>query len=394
MKQQEYYKPPQFGKNNVRQPIPLFTVFMSPEVDKPLLDVLHSGFIGQGAKVEEFEEMLGGIFQNKNVLTLNSGTSALHLAFRLADVKPGAEVITTPMTCTATNMPILANGGKIVWADVDPNSGLIDPVDVERKITDKTVAIVGVDWGGTPCDWDELNRIAKKYGLKTIEDGAHSMGMKYKGRPVGTLADFTIFSFQAIKHITTVDGGALIVRDSEDYKRGKLLRWYGIDRETERKDFRCEEDIVEWGYKFHMNDVTAVIGLEQFKHLPKIAAAHKNNAKKIIDNCPNFDFATVSYDKENESGFWLLTLLLPNLQSRIEFMRFMTGQGIVVSQVHARNDKHTCFSDSKCVLPGVDRFVERQVSIPVHWSLTDEELNHIIKSLNDFHTREEITKFL
>src|SRR5574343_363186 len=203
-------------KDSTAQLIPLFSVNIPKEIDQPLLEVLHSGYIGQGPKVEEFEGLLAKYFGNKNVLSLNNGTAALHLAIRLAGVTDGAEVITTPMTCTATNEPILANGGKIVWADVDPNTGLIDPLDVERKITPKTKLIIGVDWGGTPCDWDRLNAIGKKYGVKVLEDAAHAIGATYKGRKVGTLADYTIFSLQAIKHITTIDGGLLLCRDSQD----------------------------------------------------------------------------------------------------------------------------------------------------------------------------------
>jgi dTDP-4-amino-4,6-dideoxygalactose transaminase len=413
MKQHEHYQPPKFGKGNIRNPIPLFSVFMSEKVGDELLKVLYSGFIGQGVKVDEFEQVLAGIFDNKNVLTVNSGTAALHLAFRLAGVGPGKEVITTPMTCTATNMPILANGGKIVWADVDPDTGLIDPVDVERKINENTVAIVGVDWGGTPCDWDELNRIGKQYGVKTIDDAAHGLGMTYKGRKAGTLADYTIFSFQAIKHITTIDGGALVVRSTEDYVRGKLLRWYGIDRDSDRKDFRCEEDIKEWGYKFHMNDINATVGIEQFKHLESIVGKHKDNALSLIRGLSNYfkfasstkfmppvpvatkDKGVVSVEPGSaiaaqhslpniDSSYWLLTLVLQDSYVKDEFMKAMKEKGIMVSSVHARNDTHTCFAESKSNLPGVGKFTSRQVSIPVHWSLTKEEIAYMIKTMNEW----------
>ena len=233
----------------------LFKVHMPKSVDKPLLEVLHSGFIGQGKKVDEFEEKLGQYFGNKKVLTLNSGTSGLHLALRLANVGHGDEVITTAMTCTATNMPILAAGAKIVWADVNPITGLIDPQAIEEKITSKTKAIMMVHFGGIPCDIDAINAIAKKYNLKTIEDGAHAIGAEYKGSKIGNHSDFIMFSLQAIKHFTTVDGGLLLCKDQSDYERGKLLRWYGIDRDEKRKEFRCEEDIIEYGYKYHMNDI-------------------------------------------------------------------------------------------------------------------------------------------
>lgn len=370
--------------------IPLFTVYMAPEVDRPLLDVLHSGYIGQGSKVEEFERALATRFSNRNVLTLNSATSALHLALRLAGVKTGDEVISTAMTCTATNMPILANGAKIVWADVDAETGLIDPLDVERKITKRTKAIMCVDWGGTPCDLDELMRVAAKYGLKVIEDAAHAIGATYKGRPVGSgIVDYTCFSFQAIKHITTVDGGALFCRDTQDYKRGKLLRWYGIDRESERKDFRCEENIEEWGYKFHMNDINATIGLAQLPHLEDILGRYRENAAYYNTNLNHSYFITPLWTSKyhNESAYWLYTLLLPNKQERIDFMRFMKSRQVMVSQVHARNDGHETFKESVCNLPGVDRFYDRMVCIPVHSAVSDADRRWIATCANEFSAR-------
>ena len=363
---------------------------MSPAVNKPLLEVLHSGYIGQGAKVEEFEKLLAARFGNRNVLTLNSATSGLHLALRLAGVGHDDEVISTAMTCTATNMPIMGIGAKIVWADVDAESGLIDPLDVERKITKRTKAIMCVDWGGTPCDLDEIMRIAAKYGLKVIEDGAHAIGSTYRGRTIGSgIVDYTVFSFQAIKHITTVDGGALFCRSTQDYKRGKLLRWYGIDRESERKDFRCEENILDWGYKFHMNDINATIGIAQLPYLADVLRNHQDNAAYYNFNLNEEYFTTPLRTTKypNESAYWLYTLLLPNKQERLDFMRYMKARRVMVSQVHARNDPHTCFAASLCNLPGTERFFDRMVCIPVHWNVSPEEREWILKSANEFSVR-------
>jgi dTDP-4-amino-4,6-dideoxygalactose transaminase len=219
--------------------IPLFRVHMPGSVMEPLQKVLMSGYIGQGPKVEEFEKALVPWVGNPNCLTVNSGTSALHLAMRLAGVERGTEVISTPTTCSATNEPILERGGGIVWADIDPWTGNIDPMDVERKITGKTKAIIAVHWGGYPCELDELLRISRKYGIALIEDAAHAFGATYRGRQIGSHSSFVCFSFQAIKLLTTVDGGLLVCPSMDDYRRGKLLRWFGIDRETPRKDLRC-----------------------------------------------------------------------------------------------------------------------------------------------------------
>jgi dTDP-4-amino-4,6-dideoxygalactose transaminase len=359
--------------------VPLFKVFMPESVLNPLAATLMSGYIGQGPKVDAFEEALAPWFGNRNVLTLNSGTAALMLALRLANVGFGDDVISTAMTCTATNVPITAMGANIIWADIDPMTGNIDPLDVERKITPKTKAIIAVHWGGYPCELDELNRIARKYNVKLIEDAAHAFGATYHDKPVGSISDFTCFSFQAIKHLTTVDGGALTCRDTESYKRGKLLRWYGIDRESERKDFRCEEDVAEYGYKFHMNDVNAAIGLEQLKYVQETLRKHRENAAYFRARLAGLPGLTLlDYQPDRAGSYWLFTVRVRN---RLHFMQEMKNAGIVVSQVHARNDHHTMFKDFRRNLPGVDAFVDEQVSIPVGWWLTEEQRAHIADSI-------------
>lgn len=355
--------------------IPLFKVHMADSVFEPLRHTLASGYIGQGPRVEEFERALAPWFGNRNVLSVNSGTSAIHLALRLAGVEYGDEVISTPMTCTATNEPILERGARIVWADIDPTTGAIDPCDVERKITSNTKAVIAVHWGGYPGDLDELNQIARKYDVKLIEDAAHAFGAKYKDHSVGSHSDFVCFSFQAIKHLTTVDGGALVCRSVEDHQRGKLLRWYGIDREKEQKDFRCEEDVEEFGYKFHMNDVCATIGIEQLKYVGEVLAKHRANAAYYDIRFQGLKRLTLPrYQSNRLSSYWLYTILV---EDRKDFMTRMKEAKITVSQVHARNDKHTMMREFQCALPGVDSFAERQVSIPVGWWLTEEQREYI-----------------
>src|SRR5579859_601781 len=273
--------------------------------------VLYSGYIGQGPKVDQFEKEFGHYIGTDKVLAVNSGTSALHLALHLAGVE-GGEVISTAMTCTATNFPILANRAKIVWADIDPRTGMLDPDDVESKITKNTRAIMVVDWGGMPADLGNLWDVAKRHGIPLIEDAAHALGAEYAGRKIGDqTADYTCFSLQAIKHITTVDGGVLIANDPEQYRRGKLLRWYGIDREGPRKDLRCEEDVVEWGYKFHMNDVTAVMGLVALNHLNDQVSKHRMNAMLYDYEIESRKIKKPQGYPDGQSSYWLYTLQVP-----------------------------------------------------------------------------------
>lgn len=369
------------GKN-----IPLFKVFMPESVMEPLRKVLFSGYIGEGPRVEEFEQRLTQCFSNNNVLALNNGTAALQLALRLAHVNHGDEVISTPMTCSATNEPILAMGAKIVWSDINPWTGNIDPADVVRKITPKTKAIMCVHWGGYPCDLDELNTIAVEHGVKLIEDACHAFGSTYHGKKIGSHSDFACFSFQAIKEMTTVDGGALVCKSKDDCERGRLLRWYGIDRKAECKDLRCENDIVEYGYKFHMNDVTATIGLEQLKYVGKTIEKYRANAARYDNAFQNLKAVQpLRYKNDRSSAHWLYTMRVKNRQ---RFMEHMKAAGITVSQVHARNDTHTAFKDFKCDLPGVDEFVSEQVSIPVGWWLTEKDVSYICKTVIEYDAQQ------
>ena len=369
--------------------IPLFKVYVSKDVDEPLLETLHSGWIGEGTKVLEFEASLKAYTGNDKLVTLNSGTSGLHMAYHMAchqnDYKGyynsnTDEIITTPITCTATNTPIISNGAKVVWADVDPVTGSISPKDIERKITKNTKAVTMVHWGGNPCEIDEINKIAHDAGVKTVEDGAHAMGMKYKGKPFGNHSDFSMNSLQAIKHITSVDGGLLWMKSEKDFERAKLLKWYGIDRTIrEGIDLRCELDVPEAGYKFHMNDVCACIGNANFKHLNEILSKHRENAKFYDEAFKGVSaITTLPENPDGESAYWLYTI---HVNNRDELMAKLKEQNIMASKVHARNDTHSMFAEFKAYLPGVEQFNRTHLCIPVGWWITKEDREYIAENV-------------
>lgn len=373
--------------------IPLMKVFMSDEVDKPILDVLHSGYIGEGPKTAEFESKLRDYFNNPYLTTLNNGTAGLHLAYHMAlnQDSPKSyynnnvnEVITTPITCTATNEPIIANGAKIVWADVDPITGSIDPKSIADKITENTKAITMVHWGGNPCSIDEINNLAHENGIKTIEDGAHAMGMEYKGKMFGSHSDYSMISLQAIKHITSGDGGILFTKSEKDFERAKLLRWYGIDRTIrEGVDLRCELDVAESGYKFHMNDICATIGLANFAHVDEIVSRHRDNASFYYDAFSGFDKITCVPENPNgKSSFWLFTI---HVNNRDEVMRKLGEDGIMASKVHARNDTHSMFKEFyNPNLPGVESFNRTHLCIPVGWWVTNDDREYIAEKVIEY----------
>jgi dTDP-4-amino-4,6-dideoxygalactose transaminase len=379
---------------------------MSPTAKGAVAEVLDSGYIGQGPKVEEFEKLLKDRFKNDYTLTTNSATSAEHLALHLLKkpfsksvpihgvgyydshwpgMQDGDEVLATPLTCTASNWPILANNFRIKWVDVDPLTMTMDLDDLARKVTRTTKAIVLVHWGGYPVDLDRIAEIQtesfKNFGFRPaiIEDCAHAFGSTFKGQPMGSHGNVCTFSFQAIKHLTTVDGGALVLPHEELYNRGKLLRWYGINRETNKKDFRCEADIPEWGFKFHMNDVNAVIGIENLKEVDKVIARHKENGQFYDENLKNTNGVTLlKRDSRMDSSYWIYSLLV---ERKADFMDYMKSCGIIVSQVHERNDIHSCVREFKTALPGLDKITPHLISIPVGWWVTNEDREYIAECI-------------
>jgi dTDP-4-amino-4,6-dideoxygalactose transaminase len=375
-----------------KDPIPLFKVFMSPTAKTEVGKVLDSGYIGQGPKVEVFENKLKSFFNNDYLSTLNSGTSALHLALHLQktsndldSIQEGDEVLATALTCTASNWPILANGLKIKWVDIDPKTLNMDLDDLERKITPTTKAIMLVHWGGYPNDLDRIKKIQLKsqelYGFKptVIEDGAHSFGSKYKGEYIGNHGNMTMFSLQAIKHITSIDGGILVLPNQDLYNRAKLIRWYGIDRDSSRKDFRCEADISEWGYKFHMNDVCATVGIENLKKADEIISKHQNNALFYDDSLKDTNGVTLlERNKNMQSAFWIYSMLV---EDRVNFYKWMKECNITASQVHERNDKHSCVQKFRSPLPSLDKTINKVTCIPVGWWISEDDRQYIVECI-------------
>lgn len=366
-----------------RHLINLFKVHMPESVIEPLRKTLLSGYIGQGPVAERFERELAILVGAPHVLTLNSGTSAIELALRLSDVGPGDEVVTTPMTCFATTAPILNRGALPVWADIDPMTGNVDPDSVLDRITKKTKAVIVVDWGGYACDLAQLKSICSSRRIPLIEDAAHAFGAFFNERPVGSWADMTAFSFQAIKTLTTGDGGALAILDKDRCRRGKLLRWYGIDREDKsRSDLRCENDITEAGMKWHMNDISAEIGLENLKYVAALLSKQRENAgfyREALQGLRRVKL--MNYKRDRLSSYWLFTLLVDDRES---FRKHMESCGVHTSQVHVRNDRHTATRAFQRPLPGVDEFSKRQVSIPVGWWVTKEDREAIVKAVREW----------
>jgi dTDP-4-amino-4,6-dideoxygalactose transaminase len=381
--------------------ISLFKVFMSEDVLKPLNDVLMSGQLTQGPKVLEFEKALSNYIGNKYVLTLNSATAGLTLALRLLKNKnalsgwPGFDdaedvVLTPALTCFATTAAILANNVNIRWLDADPETANVSLEDVKQKLNKNTKVIYLVHWGGNPVDLDELDKICEnhkeKYGFKpmVVEDCAHSFGAEYNGKKIGNNKNICVFSLQAIKHLTTGDGGFITLPTEDLYDRCKLLRWYGINRDKRNykgKDFRLENDIMEYGYKFHMNDTNATIGIHNLPHIPDLLIKNRENAKYFDERLKDVDgIQLMKNNPKCNSAFWLYTIRVLNGKKQ-EFMDKMKDAGIMTSQVHNRNDINSCVKEYEEPLPNLDMLEKELVCIPVGWWLEQKDLEYIIENI-------------
>ncbi len=358
-------------------PIPLFKVFMAPEAAllPRLREVLYSGQISEGPPVAEFERRFGEFVGQQHVLSFYSGTAALHTALMLAGVKPGDEVVSTAMTAEPTNLAILHAGAKVVWADVDPHNGNLTASSIAEEITPRTRAVMVVHYGGVPAPMAAIRAVARRRGVAVIEDAAHALGARYGGAPIGAGADYVMYSLQAIKHLTTVDGGMLGCANPDDLPRGRRLRWFGIDRAAAR----TEMDVAEVGYKYHMNNVNATIGLVQLEHIAPVIARHIANGRYFdaaLRGIPGLSLC--SWDEAAEPSYWFYTVLA---ERRDDLARRLTELGISNSLAHKRNDRHSVFVASRCELPGLDRFYDSMLHIPCGWWVDDEARERIVAAL-------------
>ena len=284
--------------------------------------------------------------------------------------------------CMATNIPIVSEGASIVWADIDPSTGNISPEDIERKITKKTSAILYVHWAGQPGDIARICEIGKRYGIPIIEDAAHALGATYDGKKVGNHGDYVCYSFQAIKHITTSDGGLITLNgDNVEERLDRLIkkRWFGLNRKFNRSPTKWEADIVDVGYKMHMNDVMATIGLSQLPYVEEIISKHRDNSLWYDAHLRNFPGITlIKRDSRSQTAAWIYSLLLDSSEEREKFSKHLNGHGIACNVVHVRNDRYSVFEDFTTTLPGVDDFCSRMINIPCGWWVTDEDRNRIL----------------
>jgi perosamine synthetase len=355
-----------------------FNTVITDSAKRRLLNILDTTFISAGKNAAEFEKELENNLGLVNVVTVNSGTSALHLGLEIAGVGNGDEVILPAQTFVASGLAILMTGAIPVFADIQFETGNIDPNSVRQKVTKKTKAIMPVHWAGYPCDMDEINQIAKENDLIVIEDAAHALGATYKNKPIGSISQLTAFSFQAIKHLTTGDGGALCCIEEKLYKKAQNRRWFGIDRENSTPSVLGERvfNIREIGYKYHMNDLAATLGLGNLEGFSKKLERIRDIASKYRAELGSISgLQLLDYKNDRESAYWLFTILVEN---RDGFIKKMKEKDIPVSVVHQRIDRYSVFGQLTPELLNQEKFDDNQIAIPIHSGLTNGDIHKII----------------
>lgn len=357
--------------------ISLVKVAMPPrESLMPALEaVLYSGMIAEGEHVYRFEKEFATHFRLPIAIGMSSGTAALHTSLLLADVGPGDEVITTSMTAEPTNIAILQSGAVPVFGDVDPLSGNLDPASVVQLISPRTKAIVVVHYAGFPARMRELRAIADQHSLTLIEDAAHCLGASYGESSIGTIGDYGIFSLQAIKHMTTIDGGVLTMRDIGRADKARRLRWFGLEKGVPR----TEVDITTPGFKYNMSNVAGVIGLSQLETIDQLIDRHVANGlfyDEHISRIPGL--AITQFEAEAKPSYWLYTVLSEDSDA-IEAC--LAAVGTSASKLHRPNHLHSVFAPMRRPLPNLDNYYRRLTHIPCGWWVTDEDRERIVDAL-------------
>jgi len=342
-------------------------------------EVLKSGFLNEGAVVKTFETNLGAFVNAPHVLTTNSATAALFLCLKHLGIGPGDEVILPPQTFIATGLVILHVGATPVFADIDPETGNISAEAIRARITERTKAIMPVHWGGEPCDMRAIAAVAGD--IPVIEDAAHAFGAEYKGAMLGSISRFTCFSFQAIKGLTTGDGGAIALTSEADVDGLLRLRWFGM-RKGEAPVSEIGErsiDVHVPGYKFHMNNIAAALGVgnlegysERLERRRAIAARYSAAFAQV----PGLRLRRM--DPESRSASWLYTLLV---DERVNFCRAMKARDIPATIVDRRIDKHPVFGGLTPGLHGAEIFDRDQIHIPIHEGLSDGDVEQVIAAV-------------
>lgn len=350
-----------------------------------VIETLRSPFLTQGPKVKKFEQAIADYIGVKYAVAFSNGTAALHGACYAAGIGEGDEVITSPITFAASANCVRYVGGTVVFADIDAKTYNIDPAQVRANITDKTKAIIPVDFTGQPVDIDAIMDIAHEHNLVVIEDGAHSLGATYKGRKVGQTADMTMFSFHPVKPVTTAEGGVIVTNNEEYYKKMLQFRSHGI----EATDYAAEQggwyyEMTDLGYNYRMTDLQAALGVSQLKKLDSFIARRQEIARQYDEafkDVPNIVTPTLLDDVA--SGWHLYMIQLEGVD-RKQVFNAMRAANIGVHVHYIPVYWHPYYRDlgyKRGLCPVAEAWYEKALTLPIHPGLTEEQMKKILSEL-------------
>lgn len=349
-----------------------------------VVDTLRSDFLTSGPKIEEFEQCVADYTGADYAVAVSNGTAALHAACYAAGIEQGDEVITTPITFAASANCILYMGGKPVFADIDPVTYNIDPKDIERKITEKTKAIIPVHFTGQPCQMDEIHNIARKHNLLVIEDAAHALGADYKGKRIGTISDMTTFSFHPVKHITTAEGGMILTNQKELYEKLILFRTHGI---TRKPDLLSNEEgpwyyeQISLGYNYRITDIQCALGISQMKKLDNFIVQRRTIAKRYDNAFADTPNILIPRQREGcNNSYHLYVIQVFNLDRRRVFEQLRTeGLGVNVHYIPIYMFpyyRQHGYETTRC--ENAEELYHHMISIPMYPGLTEEQQEYVI----------------
>jgi perosamine synthetase len=368
-----------------RQLIPYGHQWIDETDIQAVVDVLRSEWLTTGPIVPKFEEAFAAYVGAKYAVAVSSGTSALHTAMFALGINPGDEVIVPPITFVATANAVVFQGGTPVFADVEAGTLLIDPQQVQEKVSSRTKAIIAVDYAGQPCDYDTLRSLASKHGLALVDDGCHALGAQYKGRNVGTLADLTVFSFHPVKHITTGEGGMITTDDSNMAERMRRFRNHGIDADHAS---RAEQgtwyyEMTDLGYNYRITDFQCALGLSQLQKLPFFL-------KRRGEIAGLYDEAFSSWNElkplENRGEiFNSYHLYVVRAKARDELFQRLRDKGIGINvhyvPVHLHPFYQRRFGTEEGLCPVAEEAYHHILSLPMFPGMTDQDVGKVVMEL-------------
>lgn len=351
-----------------------------------VVETLKSPFLTTGPKIAEFEETVATYVGAKYAVAFSNGTAALHAACFAAGIGKGDEVITTPITFAASANCVRYVGGDVVFADINEQTYNIDVIDIERKITPKTKALIPVDFTGQPADMDAIMELAKRHNLVVIEDGAHSLGAEYKGRKVGTLAHMTMFSFHPVKPVTTAEGGIIVTDNRHYYEQLKLFRSHGIEQTAYAEEQGVwYYEMTSLGYNYRMTDLQAALGVSQMKKLGDFIEKRRKLAKLYNELLCDIDGITIPYQLENTQSGWHLYSIQLNEQSigktRKQIFEGMRAANIGVHVHYIPVYWHPYYQRmgyQRGLCPVAEKWYEGTLTLPLHPSMTEQDVTEVV----------------